>query len=306
MSRTSPVANTTTTHSDAPSVEAASIRRGDSGTRRRRRSFWVTRRGVATIQVLLIAAVVASWELSARLGITNPDILGQPSRIVGQIWGAFRGEEIYNYTIYDHLLVTLQELISGYLLGSALGLVVGLVFARSPLITRVLEPYILAGYSIPKIALAPLFVMFLGIGIVSKIAIVTTGVFFMLFFNTFAGVVGVNEEYINIARIMGASRWRVFQRVIVPSALPAIFTGFKMGIPFAMIGAIVGEFIAATKGIGYVIIHATSLFDPSTLFTAIFFLVLVTWVLGQIISFIESRTLRWQPRNAREEELVSA
>jgi NitT/TauT family transport system permease protein len=148
--------------------------------------------------------------------------------------------------------------------------------------------------------------MFLGIGIVSKIAIVTVGVFFMIFFNTFAGVVSVNEEYIQAARIMGASQWRIFQRVILPAAMPAVFTGFKMGVPFAMIGAIVGEFIAATEGLGYLIIHATSLFDPSTLFAGIFFLVLVTWTMGQLINLAEGRLLRWQPRRRQEEQLVSA
>jgi NitT/TauT family transport system permease protein len=128
----------------------------------------------------------------------------------------------------------------------------------------------------------------------------------MLFFNTFAGVVGVNEEYIQAARIMGASQLRIFRQIILPAALPAIITGFKMGIPFAMIGAIVGEFIAATKGLGYVIIHATSLFDPATLFAGIFFLVLVVWVLGQLISFVEGRVLRWQPRRREDESVISA
>ncbi|HET8587596.1 MAG TPA: ABC transporter permease [Candidatus Limnocylindria bacterium] len=259
------------------------------------------------MQAAFIALILLSWELSARLGITNANLLSQPTAIIGTVVGMIFGGDVYGQTIYQHLVTTLQELLSGYLIGSALGLIVGLVFARSPLVTRVFQPYILAAYSIPKIALAPLFVMFLGIGIVSKIAIVTVGVFFMLFFNTFAGVVGVNEEYIQAARIMGASRLRIFRQIILPAALPAIITGFKMGVPFAMIGAIVGEFIAAfNSGIGYVIIHATSLFDPATLFAAIFFLVLVVWVLGQIISFVEGRVLRWQPRRREDESVVSA
>jgi NitT/TauT family transport system permease protein len=292
------------THADAPSVEAAPIApvRG----RRRGPSFWNTRRGVSLLQVIVIGLLLASWELAARIGLINPNLLSQPSQVVGRIVSLIAGEEIYTATIYGHLWTTLQELLSGYAIGVVLGLVTGLIFARSRLITRVFQPYILAAYSIPKIALAPLFIMFLGIGIVSKIAIVTVGVFFMIFFNTFAGVVSVNEEYIQAARIMGASQWRIFQRVILPAAMPAVFTGFKMGVPFAMIGAIVGEFIAATEGLGYLIIHATSLFDPGTLFAGIFFLVLVTWTMGQLISLAEGRLLRWQPRRRQEEQLVSA
>jgi NitT/TauT family transport system permease protein len=293
------------THADAPSVEAAPIA-PVRGSRRRGPSFWNTRRGVSLLQAIVIGLILASWELSARIGLINPNLLSQPSQVVGRIVSLFAGEEIYTATIYGHLWTTLQELLSGYAIGVVLGLVTGLIFARSRLITRVFQPYILAAYSIPKIALAPLFIMFLGIGIVSKIAIVTVGVFFMIFFNTFAGVVSVNEEYIQAARIMGASQWRIFQRVILPAAMPAVFTGFKMGVPFAMIGAIVGEFIAATEGLGYLIIHATSLFDPSTLFAGIFFLVLVTWTMGQLINLAEGRLLRWQPRRRQEEQLVSA
>ncbi len=293
------------THADAPSVEAAPIA-AVRGRRRRGPSFWNTRRGVSLLQAIVIGLILATWELTARIGQINANLLSQPSQVVGRIVSLIAGEEIYTATIYGHLSTTLQELLSGYAIGVVLGLVTGLIFARSRLITRVFQPYILAAYSIPKIALAPLFIMFLGIGIVSKIAIVTVGVFFMIFFNTFAGVVSVNEEYIQAARIMGASQWRIFQRVILPAAMPAVFTGFKMGVPFAMIGAIVGEFIAATEGLGYLIIHATSLFDPSTLFAGIFFLVLVTWTMGQLINLAEGRLLRWQPRRRQEEQLVSA
>lgn len=291
-------------HADAPSVEVASV--PAASRPRRTRSFWKTRTGIGLVQLGFIALILVSWELSARLGIINPNLLSQPTAVVARTVEMIAGGDVYNTTIYDHIWSTLQELLSGYVIGSGLGLIAGLVFARSPLVTRVFQPYILAAYSIPKIALAPLFVMFLGIGIVSKIAIVTVGVFFMLFFNTFAGVVGVNEEYIQAARIMGASQLRIFRQIILPAALPAIITGFKMGVPFAMIGAIVGEFIAAFKGLGYVIIHATSLFDPATLFAGIFFLVLVVWVLGQIISFVEGRVLRWQPRRREDESVVSA
>jgi NitT/TauT family transport system permease protein len=252
------------------------------------------------MQAIVILIILGVWQLAAGEGYIDKRILSDPIDVVARMISMLGGEDVFGYTIYEHVWQTVQELVEGYIVGSFLGIVLGVAFARVEILARVFQPYILSVYSIPKIALAPLFVLFFGIGPVSKVAIVTVGVFFMLFFNTYAGIVNVDREYVNAARIMGAGERRIFFQVVWPSALPSIFTGFKLGVPFAMIGAIVGEFIAAFQGLGYMIIQATVRFDPSAMFAGIIFLVIVVWAIGQVVARAESWLLRWQPKRQGE------
>jgi len=273
-------------------------------TGRLRTPFRETSQAIILLQLAVVAGVLGGWELGARVGLLDPAVISQPTAIVARLAEMVGGADIYDATLIEHVWATVQALAIGYVLGGVLGLVGGLAFARLRLVTRVLQPYVLAVYSIPKIALAPLFVLFFGIGVVSKIAVVALGVFFMFFFNTYAGLVNVDEEHRNIARVMGASPRQLFWRIDLPSAMPAIMTGAKLGVPFAMIGAIVGEFIAATRGLGFLILRSTSLFDTAGLFATILILVAIVWVIGQLVSLLESRLLRWQPN--RRQRAVAA
>jgi NitT/TauT family transport system permease protein len=254
-------------------------------------------------QVAILGALLLAWEYAGRTGAINPRVFSYPSDIVQRIVSMLGGEDLHGNTVFEHLFATGQALAVGFTIGAVLGVLLGFVLGRSSLLARVFEPYLLGIYSIPKIAIAPLFVLLFGIGLESKIAVVVMGVFFMVFFNTFAGVIGVNEEFVNIARIMGARGINVTRRIIIPAALPSILLGLKMGVPFGVIGAIIGEYIAATKGIGWLIIRSTSFFDASGLFAALFFLVAATWILSQIVALVEARVLRWQPQ--RRQELVT-
>jgi len=254
-------------------------------------------------QAVLIGGLLLVWEYAGQTGLINVKLFSHPSDVIGRIWSMLAGEDLHGHTVFEHLFATGQALAIGFSIGAVLGVVLGFVLGRSALMARVFEPYLLGVYSIPKIAIAPLFVLVFGIGLESKIAVVVMGVFFMVFFNTFAGVVGVNEEFVNIARIMGARGMSVTRRIIIPAALPSIMLGLKMGVPFGVIGAIIGEYIAATQGIGWLIIRSTSFFDASGLFAALFYLVAATWLLSQLVSRIEARVLRWQPQ--RRQELVT-
>ena len=254
-------------------------------------------------QVALIGGLILAWESAGRSGAINPRVFSYPSAIAARIVSMLGGEDLHGNTVFEHLFATGQALAIGFAIGAVLGIALGFVLGRSALLARILEPYLLGIYSIPKIAIAPLFVLLFGIGLESKIAVVVMGVFFMVFFNTFAGVLSVNEEFINIARIMGANGASVTRRVIVPAALPSILLGLKMGVPFGVIGAIIGEYIAATEGIGWLIIRSTSFFDASGLFASLAFLVVTTWILSQIVALIEARVLRWQPQ--RRQQLVT-
>jgi len=240
-------------------------------------------------------AILGLWQGLAEAKVLNPLLFSTPVKVVGRLAAFLGGEVVYSRTIYNHLSITLQEMAVGYVAGAALGMAVGFALARSQTLSRIFEPYILAIYSVPKIALAPLFVLTLGIGITSKWGVVTMEVFFLVFFNTFSGVRNINEEFVQLARVMGASKAQVTRRIIMPASLPFIMTGLKMGVPFAMIGAIIGEFIASNQGLGWLILYMASNFDASGLFAAILILVAVVWLLGQLLALIEARTLRWQP-----------
>ena len=270
---------------------------------RRRNPLVRERWTVLGSQILLITALLALWEYAGRTGVVNPRLFSYPTEIIGRIGSMLAGEDLHGHSIFEHLLATGQALAVGFAIGAVLGIVLGFVLGRSALLARIFEPYLLGIYSIPKIAIAPLFVLVFGIDLESKIAVVVMGVFFMVFFNTFAGVVGVNEEFVNIARIMGARGVAVTRRIIIPAALPSILLGLKMGVPFGVIGAIIGEYIAATQGIGWLIIRSTAFFDASGLFASLFFLVSATWLLSQLVGRIEARVLRWQPQ--RRQELVT-
>jgi NitT/TauT family transport system permease protein len=261
-----------------------------------RRSFWDGRRGTVVLQIAVGIAILAIWELLSRAQILNPILIGTPTGIGQRIVEMLAGDAVYSRTIYDHLWTTLQVVIIGYGAGSAGGVVLAFALGRSRYLSRVFEPLILAAASVPKIAGAPRFVIVLGSGITSKLAIVFIEVFFMVFFSALRGVVEVNEDYVHIARIMGASRWEVMRRIIVPAALPDIMHGLRMGVPFAMIGAILGEFISSNQGLGWLILYSSSSLDPNSLWAALAFLVVTTWLLGALLGAIESRVLAWQPQ----------
>ena len=253
------------------------------------------RRFIVAAQILVGVGVLVLWELAIAVELARPLIFSSPILIGERIISMLGGEIIYGRTIYDHIATTFQQIAVGYVAGAITAVALGYVLGRARIVRRILEPIILALFSIPKIALAPLFVLVLGIGFWSKVGIVFIEVFFVVFFNTLKGVMEVNEEYVHVARIMGASRVDVSRRVIVPAALPSILIGLKMGVPFAIIGAVLGEYIASNRGLGWFILYATNSFDASGLWAAILFLVTITWLLTQLLNVVQARLLRWQP-----------
>jgi len=258
------------------------------------------RRFVIALQLLIGVGVLVLWELAIAADLAQPLVFSSPLRIGERIVEMLGGEIVYGRTIYDHLGTTFQQIAVGYVAGASSAVLIGYVLGRIAPVRRMLEPIILALFSIPKIALAPLFVLVLGIGFWSKVGIVFIEVFFVVFFNTLKGVMDVAEEYVQIARIMGAGRLAVTRRVILPAALPSILTGLKMGVPFAIIGAVLGEYIASNRGLGWLILYSTNSFDASGLWAGIVFLVAITWLLTQLVNVIQGRVLRWQaPKRGR-------
>lgn len=204
-------------------------------------------------------------------------------------------KDSYSLVILNHLRVTLTEIAIGYVIGGLLGLFLGYLFGRSRILSYIFEPYIMAFYSIPKIALAPLFIIWLGIGLLSKVAMVLLMAYFLVFFNTFSGIRAVNEELVQLAQVMGASRRQVARRVILPAAGPFIIVGFKTAVPYSVIGAIIGEFTASSRGIGYYILYAAGTFDAAGVFAGIAALVVVVFIINYLLARAEARILRWKP-----------
>jgi NitT/TauT family transport system permease protein len=234
--------------------------------------------------------LLASWELSSGR-LIDPFWVSSPSRVFGYLW-----QVISDGSIFGHLAITLYETFTGFFIGALSGIALGFFLARREVIAEILDPYIVAFNGIPRIALAPLFIIWFGIGPNSKVILVVTVVFFLTFFNTYAGVKGVDIELKNILRIMGASERQILFKVTIPATVPWIATGLKISLPYAIVAAVVGEFIAASKGLGYLINYNTSLFSTTGALGGILILAFVVVVCNEIISRAEAHFLRWRPR----------
>lgn len=213
----------------------------------------------------------------------------KPSEIIARIFEYLQSPE----GIRD-VQVTYTELGWGFLFGGIGGIVLGYVFGASRTIARIFEPYIMIFYGVPQSALAPLLIIWFGIGLASKILIVGLMVFFLTFYNTFLGVRSVEREFVYIAQIIGASRWHVIRWVVMPSVAPFIFLGIKISIPRAAIAVIIGEFVASRAGIGHYILYSTGQFDTAGIFAGIIVLLLTVLVANLVLEAIRSRVLRWQ------------
>lgn len=250
-------------------------------------SMWIWRAVVG-------AALLVFWQWAAGT-LIRETFLAKPTSIMWRLYELFAGG-----TIWVHIQVTLTEVIIGFLIGSILGLAVGLVLGSSRFLSTIFEPYVMAFYGIPRIALAPIFIIVLGIGIWSKVAVVFIQVFFMLFINAYAGVREINQEYVHLARIMGANKRLILRKIVIPSTMPFIMLGLRSAVPYAVIGAIVGEFIAASKGLGYFINYAGSTFDSAGAFAGIFILLAFIMAANGAMQRLEKAVIKWR----RSEEMV--
>jgi NitT/TauT family transport system permease protein len=197
-------------------------------------------------------------------------------------------------TLWNAFLYTFQAMAGGFLLGSLFGFVVGFTLGRSAMLSRLLDPFITAIYCLPKIALAPLLIMWFGIGMASKVALAALIVFFLVFLNTFAGVRDVQAVHLQSVRIMGANSWQELRLVVIPSAAAWVLTGLKVSVPYALIGAVVGELISSNRGIGFLIGQASGLFDTAGVFAGLTVLAVTGIVLNSLLKMLEQRTLRWK------------
>jgi len=257
------------------------------------RSGFISKRRVwiVLLRVAIVGGFFLLWQIASQRWI-DAFLISSPSRIVISMIAGFRSGELI-----QHCWVTLQEIAIGFPAGVILGIGLGYAFGRSRLLAEIFEPIIIALNGIPRTALAPLFIVWLGIGIWSKVGVVFLLTFFLNFFNTYAGMRQLDQEYVDLARLMGARGWRLTFRVILPAISPYVFTGIRTSIPFAVIGAIVGEFVAATEGVGFFIRQAAGLFRTADVFVGIIVLMFMVIAMDKIAELIERRALQWQAQS---------
>jgi NitT/TauT family transport system permease protein len=257
---------------------------------------------VNVLRVLLLVVFIGGWQLLTSVGnppLIDPFFWGQPSGIWNQIvtWvteGTAQGP------LWVQIAVTLEEAVLGFAIGVVLGVIFGVVLGRNRFLSDVLSPYIKAANSIPRIVLGPIFVIGLGLGIQSKIALAAVLVFFIVFFNAFQGVREVDRNLLANARILGASPRQLSSSVIIPSAMSWIFASLHTSFSFALVGAVVGEFLGSTEGIGLMIQNAGATFNANGVFAAMFILALVALITETLITSLENRLIRWRPNTVSE------
>jgi len=260
---------------------------------RKRRS---SRLGIAVTQIGILAAILALWQFAVSDALLP--YFSRPSLIAAKLY-----ELLTHRDIYRHMSVTLAEIEMGYSLGAVVGLSLGFILGRSQFLSAALQPYIIGLYSIPKIALAPVFIVWLGLGIASKVAVVFVASFFLVFFNTYSGLISINEELVRLARLMGASWPQTIARVIVPAAAPQIFLGLRTAVPYAVIGAVIGEYIGSSEGLGYFILYASQTYDAAALFAGIIILVAIVFMANFGLNWLEGCAIRWRKTGGQTVQL---
>ncbi|UWU76479.1 ABC transporter permease [Bradyrhizobium huanghuaihaiense] len=240
------------------------------------------------VKLLPGIALLIFWQwASGRL--IKEIYVSKPTAVIARLCELFASGEIY-----PHLWTTGQELVLGYVIGVAGGVFAGYALGRSPRLARIFEPYVMAFYGIPKIALAPLFIIWFGIGIGSKVALASIMVFFLVFYNVFAGVRSVDRELVNLTLVMGANQRQLTYHVFLPAAAPFVMLGMRLAIPYSVIGVIVGEFTSSIQGLGLFIHEASSTYDPAGVFAGIVILLGFVTIANLIAGAIERRLLRWR------------
>lgn len=255
---------------------------------RRRRSM------IIALRLAVLVVVLGGWELAARFKVIDPFFYSMPSMIWAQIVEWMR-DGTSQGPLWTQVLVTLEETVIGFLIGSVAGVVCGILLGRNKLLSDVFSLYIQIANSIPRVVLGSIFVIALGLGMASKVALAVVMVFFVVFGNAFQGVREADKYMIANAQILGASPRQLTMAVVIPSAMSWILASLHVSFGFALVGAVVGEFLGAKEGIGLLISTAQGAFNASGVFAAMIVLAVVALAADFLLSRIEKRLLKWRP-----------
>jgi NitT/TauT family transport system permease protein len=252
-----------------------------------------TRSGLIVGQLILATAVLLGWEWASSSSVLDPFFFSRPSDVVLRI-AQWAGAE----ALWLHLSTTLTEAVLSFVIGACLGVLCGFVLASVPILAALLEPYIRIANALPRVVLAPIFLLWFGLGIWSKVALGVTVVFFIVFFNTYRGIREVDRAMVDNARMLGASQYQLAHHVLIPSALTWIFSSLHVSIGMAIVAVVVGEYLGASHGIGYLIAQAEGVFDTTGVFAGMAVLAGGVLLVGSVVTRLERRLLRWKPEHA--------
>ena len=246
------------------------------------------RRSILAQRTALIVALLGLWELSG-LFLFNPFWSSRPSLIFERIGAmALSGE------LWRHTSTTLEEAGIGLLLAAVVGIALGIALARAPHVAKVVEPVIMGLYGLPRVALAPLFILWFGIGLFSKVMMSFTMVVFVFILNVVEGVGTIDPDHLDLMHSMRASRFYQVRRVLLPAIVPWILASFRIGIGLALIGAVVGELIGANRGLGWYIQDAGGALDTTGVFSGLIVLMAIAMLANQIVAYVERKALSWR------------
>jgi NitT/TauT family transport system permease protein len=265
--------------------------------RRGPRASWFSPDNALSVLVSRVAfavAVLGVWQYGADRWFDS-FYFSAPLRILMQVV-----KELIAPAFYHDLWVTTFEMLLGFGIGAGGGIVLGVLLARSAYVAKMLDPFLLALYSIPRVALAPMLIVWFGIGYSSKVFLAATLVFFVVFFNTLAGIRSVDKALCDIARVMQATEWQVFKKVMLPSASSWILTSIKVSLPFALVGVIFGEYLVSSEGLGFRLNNYSTNYNINGAMAIIFLMMVLMLALTAITNAIEARLLRWRPKSAAE------
>ena len=278
--------------------DAAPLQKRKTRRSRRRMNFDTTL-GRALLQVAAVVAFFALWEIGVRLGWVSAFLVGSPAGIFSFAYKMIASGELLSDTWY-----TLFEAILGFVIGTIFGSLLGLALWYSVFVARLVEPFIVAINSVPKIALAPIVVLWFGTGLVSKVALSVSLTAIVALIAAYQAAKDADVDLQSLLISMGADKHQVFFKAVVPSTLPSIIATFRINIGFGLVGAVVGEFISSQRGLGHLIYTASSLYDLNTVWVGLFTLMITGFVLYYVIDIIEQTSLPWKQSNATHQVQV--
>jgi NitT/TauT family transport system permease protein len=267
--------------------------------RARRRATFDTVLGRAALQVATVVAFFALWEIGVRMGWISAFLVGSPSGIFALAFKMIISGELLSDTWY-----TLFEAILGFVIGTIFGSLLGLALWYSVFVARLVEPFIVAINSVPKIALAPIVILWFGTGLVSKVALSVSLTAIVALIAAYQAAKDADVDLQSLLISMGANKHQVFYKAVVPSTLPSIIATFRINVGFGLVGAVVGEFISSQRGLGHMIYNASSLYDLNSVWVGLFTLMIVGFVLYYVIDMVERASLPWKQSNTTHQVQV--
>ena len=240
------------------------------------------------LRLAFLVAVLGIWQLGVEVGWINPFFVSEPTRVIVRL-----GELAQTGQLYADMAFTMQNVLIGFLISAVAGIVTACVLYKLPLLQKIVDPFILALYSTPRLALAPLFIIWFGIGAASKIALVVSLSYFIMLLNTYSGLTNVDPRLINQVRMMGGTDWFIFRRVSLPASVPWLLSGTRIGLGFALIGAVVGELIISESGLGLRMARASGLFDTTGVFAYLIIVAILGMALDQLVRALERTLAGW-------------